>query len=114
MVGEGERFETHTSEIARVSSILFYGEMEKIFADLNERKIVAISDPRAISKYFIDLIIGFSAPQAAMGYWDLVPDCDEIKGKVRLFCAALNAMAKAGQSQTKQPAKLPGGRVSVG
>jgi len=29
VVGEGERFETHTSEIARVSSIVFYGEMEK-------------------------------------------------------------------------------------
>jgi AcrR family transcriptional regulator len=48
VVGEGERFETHTKEIARVTSILFYGEMERIFVDLAKRKMISVADPTAI------------------------------------------------------------------
>ena len=113
VVGEGERFETHTSEIARVSSILFYGEMERIFADLVERKLISVANPAAISKYFIDLIIGFSPPQAAMGYWDLVPDGDELKDKVHFFVFGLEAMAAADQAKARQPAKAPRRRVAA-
>jgi len=112
VVGEGERFETHTAEIARTTSAVFYGEMERIFADLVERKLIAISDPAAIAKYFIDLIVGFSPPQAAMGYWDLVPDCDELKGKVHFFCLGLEAMA-ADEAKPKPVAKAPQRRVTA-
>jgi AcrR family transcriptional regulator len=113
VVGEGERFETHTSEIARVASKLFYGEMEKIFVDLVERKLISVPDPAAISKYFIDLMIGYSPPQAAMGYWDLVPDCDELKGKVHFFCLGLEAMAAVDHAQARQVAKAPRRRVTA-
>jgi TetR/AcrR family transcriptional repressor of mexJK operon len=115
VVGEGERFETHTAEIARTTSAVFYGEMERIFVDLVDRGIVAISDPKAISKYFIDFIVGFSPPQAAMGYWDLVPDDEEIREKVALFSAALRSTAAAETtSSTSDSRKVRRPRVSVG
>jgi AcrR family transcriptional regulator len=112
VVGEGERFETHTAEIARTTSAVFYGEMERIFVDLGERKLIPLCDPKAISKYFIDLIIGFSPPQAAMGYWDLVPDCDEMKSKVHFFCLGVQAMA-TDEAQPELTAKAPRRRVTA-
>jgi AcrR family transcriptional regulator len=115
VVGEGERFETHTAEIARTTSAVFYGEMERIFVDLVDRGIIAISNPKAISKYFIDLIVGFSPPQAAMGYWDLVPDSEEIRQKVDLFCLALRSMAAAERTPAAgETRKVRRARVSVG
>jgi AcrR family transcriptional regulator len=115
VVGEGERFETHTAEIARTTSAVFYGEMERIFVDLAERKLISISDPKAISKYFIDLIVGFSPPQAAMGYWDLVPDDDEVRGKVHFFCLGLEAIAEDQRRspQAAQAAKTSQRRVTA-
>ena len=44
VVGEGKRFESQTAEIARVSSDHFYGEMERIFIDLNRRGLIDVSD----------------------------------------------------------------------
>ncbi len=86
--------------------------MEKIFVDLAERKLISVSDPAAISKYFIDLIVGFSPPQAAMGYWDLVPDSDELKGKVHFFCLGLEAMA-TDEARPELTAKAPRRRVTA-
>ena len=94
VVGEGKRFESQTAEIARVSSDHFYGEMERIFNDLNRRGLIDASDTGLISKIFIDLVIGFSMPQAAMGYWALVPGDAELRAKVHLFQKGLASNGK--------------------
>src|ERR1700753_3015639 len=60
VVGEGERFENHTAEIARNSSLYFYGSMEKIFADLKERGLVEVDDTALTPKMFIHLAIAHS------------------------------------------------------
>lgn len=109
VVGEGERFETHTAMIAKVSSEQFYGDMEKIFARLKERGLVEISDPARAAKFFIDLIVGYSPPQAAMGFWDRVPDDNELRDKVAFFVRAIAPTTKAGRSARVEPKKLAAG-----
>jgi AcrR family transcriptional regulator len=92
IVGEGERFFEQTSAIARISSESYRGSMTEIFRELHSRGLFTRDDPKRSAKYFIDLIVGTSAPQAAMGYTELVPTDDEIRLKIRIFIAGwLNA-----------------------
>jgi AcrR family transcriptional regulator len=98
VVGEGERFENHTAEIARNSSHYFYGSMERIFIDLRRRGLIDVDDTALTAKMFIDLVIGYSPLQAAMGYWGRVPDDAETQAKVRLFAEAIAAQ---GQSKAR-------------
>jgi TetR/AcrR family transcriptional repressor of mexJK operon len=89
VVGEGDRFQAHTTEIARTSTHNLMAPLEAIFTDLAAKGLIDSADPKKTCKLFLDLIIGYAPPQAAMGYWDLVPDDEELRGKVRLFCHAL-------------------------
>lgn len=89
LVGEGGRFTDKTSEIAKRASDDFFGRMEGIFIDLMQRGLVPDGDAQRLAKYFVDLIVGFSLVQAGMGYWDRVPDDDEIKDKIGLFCRSI-------------------------
>jgi AcrR family transcriptional regulator len=89
VVGEGDRFEAHTSEIARTSTRNLMAPLEATFSDLAARGLIASNDPHRACKFFLDLIVGYSPPQAAMGYWERVPDDAELRGKVRFFCRAL-------------------------
>jgi TetR/AcrR family transcriptional repressor of mexJK operon len=89
VVGEGDRFEAHTSEIARTSTRNLLAPLEAIFSNLAERGLIDSADPIRACKVFVDLIVGYAPPQAAMGYWERVPDDAELRGKVRFFCHAL-------------------------
>jgi AcrR family transcriptional regulator len=89
VVGEGGRFRTHTSEIARTSTHNLMAPLEATFSELAARGLIASPDPTQTCKIFLDLVVGYSPPQAAMGYWDRVPDDEEVRGKVKFFCSAL-------------------------
>jgi TetR/AcrR family transcriptional repressor of mexJK operon len=89
VVGEGDRFEAHTSEIARAASRNLMAPLEATFSTLSARGLISSADPVRACKFFLDLIVGYSPPQAAMGYWERVPDDAELRGKVRFFCYAL-------------------------
>src|SRR5579872_6102170 len=91
VVGEGDRFQTLTTEIARNSTRNLMAPLEAIFANLSARGLIDSADPVRACKFFLDLIVGYSPPQAAMGYWGRVPDDAELRGKVRFFCHALSA-----------------------
>ena len=101
VVGKGERFENHTAEIARNSSHYFYCAIERIFIDLRRRGLIDIGDTALAAKMFIYLIIGYAPPQAAMGYWDRVPDDAETKVKVRFFAEAIAAQGQS-KGRTKK------------
>ncbi len=91
VVGEGDRFQTHTKEIARTGTRNMMAPFEAIFRNLSDKGLINATDPARACKFFLDLIVGYSPPQAAMGYWDRVPDDAELRGKVRFFCLALSA-----------------------
>ena len=94
VVGEGDRFEAHTSEIARAATRNLMAPLEATFSVLSAKGLIDSADPVRACKFFLDLIVGYSPPQAAMGYWERVPDDAELRGKVRFFCHALAADAQ--------------------
>jgi TetR/AcrR family transcriptional repressor of mexJK operon len=103
VVAEGERFKTHTSEIARSTNVHFRKDVETLFADLHRNGMIDAPDAATTTKYFVDLIVGYSMPQAAMGYWDRVPDENEMCEKVQLFCHAV-AAAPGGDARSRAAA----------
>jgi AcrR family transcriptional regulator len=95
VVGEGDRFQAHTREIARTSTRNLMAPIEAIFAELSTRGLIASSDPIRACKFLLDLIVGYAPPQAAMGYWERVPNEAELRGKVDFFCRALASNGQA-------------------
>lgn len=90
LVGEGSRFINRTSKIAHDAADHFFTEMKEIFQSLIDRGLIGQGDTEKLSKYFVDLVVGFSLIQAGMGYWDRVPDEDELREKVHFFCHSIS------------------------
>lgn len=85
IAGEGARFEAQTREMARASAASFFGILESIFSGLYRRGLITQKDHVKSAKYFFDLMVGASQPQAMMGYMDMIPTDDELKEKIVIF-----------------------------
>ncbi len=102
LVGEGDRFQKMTAEIADKSSRHFFNTLESLFTDLIARGLVEPEDPAKLAKYFVDLVVGFSLVQAGMGYWDRVSDDDELRDKIRFFRQAITKPTAPSRPATKK------------
>lgn len=86
LIADGDRLHSERQRISQSAAAKFHADVAESLSKLSRRGLLQIDDAAKAARYLVDMLSGLSVSRVSVCGPDFVPDDDEIRDKVRMFC----------------------------